>query len=293
MWTVERASFGPSETFTTCITRIGDADLRKRLLSVEATIAAAASDYHEKANARTLNQIPTADGVGGVVTKGEMVKVYDQRMAAKAGPGRAIYDQIKLLPRGDRCPFCDQRNISTLDHILPKSLYPSLAVTPVNLVGACMECNKAKLSQAPQSAGEVVLHPYFDDITGEQWLVARVVRANPCAIVFDVLRPGGWDNLTEDRARRQFARLGLPYLYSSEAACELANVRHNLQMHFDAGGATAVQRELIHQWQSRRANRLNSWQTAMYEAIANDSWFYSGGFGLSPGQGSAPVIITR
>jgi hypothetical protein len=279
MWTVERPLFDAGETFKICISRIRDVELHKRLVSVHATIAAASSDYEQKANACSLNLIATSESVDGVITKAEMVKIYDQRMAGKGGPGRPIYDQIKLLPKGDRCPFCDQRNVSTLDHILPKTLYPSLAVTPLNLVGACMECNKIKLSKAPKNADEVILHPYFDDITAVRWLAAQVVRQSPCAIVFDIARPESWDDTTYVRARSQFTLLELPSLYSSEAARELANIRHNLQTHFEAGGATAVQHELVRQWRSRRTNRLNSWQTAMYEAIAQDSWFVGGGFG--------------
>jgi hypothetical protein len=278
MWKVDRPSFSADETFRACISRIRRSGLHRRLKSVEPVVAAAEKDYEQKASARALNLVAPSASVGGIVSKEEMIKVYDQRMAAKLGPGRVIYDQIKLLPRGDRCPFCGQRNVSTLDHILPKAHYPVLAVTPLNLVAACAECNKAKLSRIPKTAAEVMIHPYFDDITNEQWLVASLIQTIPCAFVFDVSPPAAWDTLTESRVRQQFSLLGLSDLYSSEAATELANIRHNLQMHFQAGGSTGVREELHRQWQSRRAYRLNSWQTAMYEAAASDSWFFSGGF---------------
>lgn len=218
MWAVERPQFDAGDTYNTCINRVKNRELRDRLRSVRRTIVADAAEYEARANSQTLNLIAVTNSVAGVVTADEMVRVYDQRMAGKKGPGRAIYDAIKLLPKGDRCPFCDQRNISTLDHILPKTLYPSLAVTPLNLAGACMECNKAKLDIAPTTQEEVVLHPYFDDLMDDQWLVAEVVQQNPCAIVFDVFRPRAWDDLTETRVRRQFAIFRLPYLYSSQAA---------------------------------------------------------------------------
>jgi hypothetical protein len=278
MWAVERPPFDAGETFNICISRVQDRGLRDRLRRVRSDIVAAATEYEARAKAQTLNVIATSESVAGAVTNHEMVAVYEQRMAGKRGPGRAIYDAIKLLPKGDRCPFCDQRNISTLDHVLPKMLYPSLAVTPHNLVGACMECNKVKLDIAPNTGEEVILHPYFDDITADQWLIAKVIRQNPCAIVFNINRPPSWNNMTEARARRQFGLFKLPYLYSSEAARELANIRHNLQTHFRAGGIAAVRHELIRQWKSRRANRANSWQTAMYEAISHDDWFCGGGF---------------
>jgi hypothetical protein len=278
MWAVERPPFDAGETFNICISRVRNLGLRERLRRVRGDIVAAAAEYEQRAQTQSLNMIPASRSVAGIVTSNEMVNVYEQRMAGKSGPGRAIYDTIKLLPKGDRCPFCDQRNISTLDHILPKALYPSLTVTPHNLVGACMECNKVKLDIAPKTQEEVILHPYFDDITGDRWLTAEVVPQNPCAIVFNIHPPPGWDNVTEARARRQFALFRLSYLYSSEAARELANIRYNLQMHFRAGGIAAVRHELIRQWKSRRSNRANSWQTAMYEAISHDDWFCNGGF---------------
>lgn len=278
MWPVERPNIDAGETYKTCISRVQDLGLRGRLKSVRLHIEAAVADYEVKAVAGDLHLIATATMVGGCITKDEMVKVYNGRMVGKTGPGRAIYDQIKLLPEGDRCPFCDQRNVSTLDHILPKTLYPALAVAPVNLVGACIECNKAKLAMAPKTAGDTILHPYFDDISQVQWLKAQVVQQHPCAVIFQVVPPPVWSATLTDRVRCEFELLNLSSLYSSEAARETSDIRQNLQSHFDADGAQAVQDELMRQWHSRRANRLNSWQTATYEALAHDAWFHGGGF---------------
>src|SRR5208283_2533233 len=102
MWPVERPKIDAGETFQTCISRVRDPDFRQRLTSVRPNIEAAAADYEMKATAGDLHLIATAASVAGVVTKDEMIGVYDQRMAGKNGPGRTIYDQIKLLPKGDR-----------------------------------------------------------------------------------------------------------------------------------------------------------------------------------------------
>jgi hypothetical protein len=141
-----------------------------------------------------------------------------------------------------------------------------------------MECNKAKSALTPTNPSEVVLHPYFDDISKETWLTARVVRQKPCAFIFDVIRPSSWNDTTEARARSQFARLSLGKLYASQAAHELSLIRKNLQMHLGAGGDEAVRRELQRQWASRISVRVNSWQAAMYHAMASDGWFCNGGF---------------
>jgi hypothetical protein len=90
------------------------------------------------------------------------------------------------------------RAISTRDHLLPKRLFPALAVTPDNLVGACADCNKAKLSFAPTTAEEVVLHPYFDDVEGGRWLDAQVVEDPVAAVIFRTQAVPAWpDALNE------------------------------------------------------------------------------------------------
>jgi hypothetical protein len=141
-----------------------------------------------------------------------------------------------------------------------------------------MECNKSKSSLAPQSANDVVLHPYFDNITNVSWLVAKVLEQSPCVLTFDVKVAATWDAMTAARVKSQFKMLELARLYSSQAARETSDIQHNLAMHLASSGAQGVQSELMRQWKSRRANRLNSWQTAMYYAIAHNDWFCSGGF---------------
>lgn len=221
--------------------------------------------------------IPKVDPIGAVPGS-EMVKTYDRRMAKKGQPGRPIYDLIKLLPDLDRCPFCDHRNISTLDHILPKTQYPIFAVTPVNLVGACTDCNKAKLNISPTCAGDTVLHPYFDRVSDQQWLMAEVVQPAPAALTFHVVDVDEWDDALNARIAHQFKVLKLADLYSRQAARETTDIRLNLQRHYDYGGLAVVRAELRRQWESRKANRVNSWQTATYKALAESDWFCNGGF---------------
>jgi len=277
MWSVVRPELDAGKTFETCIERVRNPATRRCLTAIRPNIEVAATDYVEKAKAGELHLIQQTDAVG-TVPGSEMVKTYDERMAKKGQPGRPIYDQIKLLPRGDRCPFCDHRNVSTLDHFLPKTRYPIFAVAPFNLVGACADCNRTKLDTAPTSAEDTVLHPYFDDVNDQQWLFARVVQTVPAAVTFHVIDVDKWDDVLNARIARQFNLLGLADLYSSQAARETTDIRRNLERHFEYGGAAVVRAELEYQWESRQQNRANSWQTATYEALAESDWFCDGGF---------------
>jgi hypothetical protein len=276
MWTVPVPSDVAQDTFLTCISRVREPALRARLQSILSDIILAESDFQSNAAAQTLHLIRTSAGVGDV-TKQEMETVYDRRMVD--GPGRPIYDRIKMLPKNDRCPYCNHRNVGTLDHVLPKAFFPPLTVTPINLVGVCMECNKAKRDEVPRTPQDVFLHPYFDVVSQDEWLFATIDRRqSPCAFVFEVRRPATWNDLTYARVTRQFRSLSLDTLYASEAANELSEIRGGLKMHFDAGGGAAVQNELLRQFRSRRASNVNSWRTAFYRAGYLDVSFCDGGF---------------
>ncbi|MFA6900572.1 MAG: hypothetical protein WC256_10240 [Desulfurivibrionaceae bacterium] len=277
MWRVKKPEMEAGETFTVCISRVRNPIMKRRLTAIFPDIEAAAIDYAEKAENGGLHLIPQMNAIGAVPGK-EMVKTYDGRMAKKGQPGRPIYDQIKLLPENDQCPFCGHRNISTVDHILPKTHYPIFAVAPVNLVGCCADCNKIKSDVIPTNAFDIVLHPYFDDVTDQQWLVAKVVEGAPAALTFHVIEVAEWDDVLNARISHQFDFLGLAGLYSSQAARETAGIRKNLQRHFDFGGPDAVREELEYQYDSRQANQANSWQTTTYKALAESDWYCEGGF---------------
>jgi hypothetical protein len=136
MWCVDRPPFDTGKTFAACISRVQDEDLKRRLTAIADHVKAEAAIYAERAEAAELHLVAQTAGVAGSITTDEMVSVYDQRMAGKKGPGRHVYNAIKLLPKQGICPFCDHRPVLTLDHFLPKRLFPALAVTPDNLVGA-------------------------------------------------------------------------------------------------------------------------------------------------------------
>jgi len=69
MWPVERPEIDAGETFQTCISRVRDLHLRRRLISVRPDIEAAAADYELKAADGDLHLIVTADSVGAILIR--------------------------------------------------------------------------------------------------------------------------------------------------------------------------------------------------------------------------------
>lgn len=281
MWPLNRPTQAAQFTYTTCISRVRDAGLAARLNAATASVTTASAGFDRAAQGGTLHTIATHAIVPPDVTTEEMEKVYTQRMAKIGAPGRDIYDEIFSSSPHGRCPLCTQRSVATLDHYLPKARFPALAVTPLNLVPACSDCNKAKLASIPNRAEEVPLHPYYDDLGDQIWLHAQVVERRPAALRFTVVAPVGWSAILTARVENHFRSLGLGALFASEAAEELVNIRHQLVTLHAAVPAAGVKQELESRANSCAVARPNGWRTAAYRAWHTSDWFCEGGYGFA------------
>jgi len=275
---LEPPDLDAGDVFTLCISCVRNPVLKARLASVTPDVILASNNFEDLANQIRLFDFVREAVIGGVVTTSEMEAVYTQRMVPKTAPGRTAYDKLMSLASSGKCPLCAQRDASTLDHHLPKAHYPVLAVTPLNLVPSCKDCNKAKLASLPTNAYEETLHPYFDDVDGDRWLFASVQTTAPASLKFFVDPPDHWDAVLVARVRLHFKTFGLGDLYAAQGADELLNIRHQLRMIHDTGGAATVRRELLARAESARTLRVNGWRVSAFEAFAESNWFCNGGF---------------
>lgn len=281
MWSVKMPSFESSKTFDLCAAPIKSPFLRAKMKGIRQEIVDLSIEYDACAKLGKLHLVkPHKKGIGAV-GGADLIKNYTGRMVGKKMPARAIYDALKVLPRNDRCPFCRYGTIETLDHVLPKEFYPGLSVAPKNLVGSCNRCNKGKLSAVPTGAKDCTVHPYFDKIDDQRWLVAEIVETKPAAALFSVGTTTGLDGNLRARVMHQFDALKLAHLYSNVATEEIAGIAEELEEVFQAGGFADVAAHLERKCRSRRKSDVNSWQAALYEAMASSNWFCKGGFRTS------------
>lgn len=265
------------DVYEICISRVRNKNLRENLHSISDNIEAASMEYQQKSADKHWYTIEASTQVG-IIGKDELEKVYTQRMAKQGSPGRPIYDQIKNSTPNGVCPLCGQHTVSTLDHFLPKADFPTLVVSPQNLVPACHDCNKAKLDKVPTNAIEQILHPYYDDVTHEQWLFAEVIDSTPAFIRFFTSHVDAYDDELNHRINFHFSTLNLAQLYMSNANSTVTEIQFRLSKLHQKGGKLAVKDHLIEEEESRRNNYVNSWNTAAYQAMMNSDWFCDGGF---------------
>ncbi len=281
MWTIPKPEISARETFDICIEGIRDPNLKARLQGIRQQIEDADTDFDARGVASQLYAIAQAAnvvGVAGAVTADEMVKLYERHMARQKSRGRATYDKIMVGALHGQCPFCGHLPVSTLDHSLGKAEYPVLAVTPINLIPCCKDCNHKKGTAAALTPETQFLHAYYDDLTADRWLYAQIVQGSPPGATFYVNPPAHWDGVTAQRVNRHFRELELASLYASQSGRQLQNIRSSLAKNYDAAGAQAVAEDLIERSDSCAQVTVNSWEGALYEAAANDAWYCGGGF---------------
>jgi len=276
MRTLIKPNDDAKSVFETCISKVRNPALQTRLQGVSNLVEAAAAEYDLQGENKNWFIIPEHSSVG-LVSADEMKKVYTSRMVGSKSPGYAIY--IKLRTSTELCPYCAQRPVSQLDHYLPKDKFPSLAVTPYNLVPSCSDCNKTKLADVANNEESQTLHPYYDDVTDEQWLYARVIEEELPTIEFFIQPPNEWTQPLKGRVAFHFQSFELADLYTSQVGVELSNIQNQIRQLHKRAGTKAVQEHLKEAADSRFENHKNSWQTAMYQALAASEWYCSGGFG--------------
>lgn len=265
------------EVFNTCISKVRKPSLKTKLNNAVPFIKNASDEFDKKVTTGKLHTIAREQIVNGNVSRKELEGVYTNRLAGINGPGRTIYNNIILSAILGRCPLCGHGDATTVDHYLPKTKYPRLSTAPLNLIPCCSRCNDIKDAFHPTKDFEEFMHPYYDDIDVDSWLNATIVQSSPCSFHFFADPPANWPELLKNRLKFHFKKLELGKLYTSQAAVEVAMLRHRLY-DLEKAGPDAIVTHLQDEEKSRKAYNSNSWQAVFYRTAMNDKWFCSGGF---------------
>jgi hypothetical protein len=274
----------PAEVLNACIETIANDDLKRRVQAIQNDLLGSGIKYQAGAALARLyllqaNRQANDEILVGAVTKAEVKTLYTYNLV-RTPAGRVHYDAlIASAPKGI-CPLCGAGVAATLDHFLPKGAFPLFSILPINLVPACRDCNTGKLSAFAAMAGDQTLHPYFDHglYINDRWLKADVVASNPASLRFYTSPPDQWDDENKQRIEAHFRAFKLGHKYAVLAASELSSLIGLLANHVGIGGIDEVRRFLLSCAVSESRIHLNSWRSAMFNALAESAWFCEHGY---------------
>ena len=250
--------------FKLCVSGFSDVDFQERLLSCASYVENDSTQFVD-ISSDFVHTIEKNRILPNKVTKDEIKKVYTEKFVPKGSPGRKYYDIIMSAPKGSKCPICGERTVKNLDHYMPKSVYPTLVVTPENLIPTCRDCNFDKHTFTFLKPEDVPLHPYFDDIDDVSWL-AVILLPNQ-TVLYDVNCPDKWSEILKQRVKNHLPLFGLDEYYGSKAGQEIADEVLGWKDMLNESGEAQLLNHLKIRCRSMEHNCLNSWKSALYRGI--------------------------
>ncbi len=170
------------------------------------------------------------------------------------------------------CPACGESGRpNTLDHYLPKQLYPHFSVTPVNLFPMCDACQNAKLDKVGNAqTPRFFIHPYFDTFVAAQVLHLEI-QAPFNAPTFTLGVVEGLSPSETNLVRTHLRELGIEKRYAKF----FRNEHRRLLRSVDRLRTTGqdVQQALASFRYRAEEPSLNAWEHVFYGAVLDNPDF--------------------
>jgi 5-methylcytosine-specific restriction endonuclease McrA len=279
---ISKPTLNPAEVLDACANGVSDHSLAMRLTNARPDFLSLFEDYECRASSSELFLFKACSWGNGSQTiinnlnKNELNDLYSSHMVSEKKPARKYYDKLLMLAHLGKCPYCGFGQASTLDHFLPKARYPAFSVLSFNLVPSCSDCNYGK-GFAELTQENQMLHPYFEgtEVEARPWLFSEVIKSNPATVRYFVQPPTEWSLKLTQRIKNHFNDLQLERRYGVEAASEIAGLSYQLE---DLKTPEDRQIHLSIKARAERKIRTNSWQAALYDALASSAWYQESGF---------------
>lgn len=260
------------EIIDACVSNMNTNERKRRIIASATEIIQKSILYNEQATEAKLYTNSVHNKLCSGATEDDMKALYEQKFVS--GNGRIYYEKLRLMAPHEQCPYCGQGIVKTLDHYLPKSKYPVFSVTPYNLVPACSDCNREKLSSIYLSCEEQVLHPYYDDFSDVTWVCAELVPGDEISFKYSVDDSVFIDTIRAKRAEKHFEVFKLKTMYGALAASHYIGYENGIKRVYKKGGKRATLERIDEDIEDEELVRKNTWKVAMYKAIKDSEWYW-------------------
>lgn len=271
---VDRPRISITLIVDTCSSSYRDTELQKRFVAAVPQLLGHESEFLDRMEHKTVASMSKSPQTTAV-TPEEAKDLYVNKLARKQCVGRPLYDRLLIREDVPSCPFCGQEAPNALDHYLPKSIYPYLAVAPGNLIPICSICNQSKQASTGSSLAESTYHPYFESIDWE-WLQVELFNKNHELLAYYTVRP--FESISDpeyQRLKNHFETFELGRRYQRFALNEIANGRKQWKELSQKHGIKKLEEELCLRYESCKDADSSSWQTALYHALSDNYYLFS------------------
>lgn len=254
-----------ADVFETCVRGISNSKRRTRIEKLRGKVVGQDALLVTASAAHSLQSLVSPPY--SAATKRDLTWFYEQRLV-RSSQGRMIYDQILALGRSG-CPLCHSGTAQTLDHSFPKSRHPFLAISPLNLVPSCRDCNTSR----GVGSGRVSINPYSDGwLEKSRWLYASIPSlASPEDLLFEPRRHPSWSDQQWRLVQEFFTESQIGRRYTDLAISEFTVVQSGIRR-VKPAGLVDMRRYLDDRLSDLTQVGLNTWNVAATEAWRAAYW---------------------
>ncbi|HBE9333760.1 TPA: HNH endonuclease [Clostridioides difficile] len=253
---------------------------KNRLIGIKDKLISEENKYIELGEKEELYKLIRHENVVNgtyIVSAEEMTLLYESNFVKGTKTnnfGREVYDYLKNRAKDDLCPYCSIRRVRQIDHYMPKAHFPKFAVTPINLVPICKECNEDKKDKSYSAVEEMFIHPYFEDVNHFEWLKCYVDEGSwPITFKYEVEVRNDSYELLRKRIHKQYEELKIYEEFESKSIRYFRERVRSINEEYEISGIDAIRKSFKREEESIRKENLNSWRACMYSALLNSSWF--------------------
>ncbi len=207
-----------------------------------------------------------------------MKKMYSERFTNSRYPN-AYELYIKIRTSQPYCPYCNFRSRfpSQIDHYLPKSVFPTFALTVDNLVPICSDCNKKKRNIVQIEKSKRIIHPYYDEFANKafDYIGCEIIEENPIGFKFYIQKSDAIDDEQFQRLQTHFNLLALDKLYKADFEADFVSYIEELKIILNESDIEDTKKALERKIKSLKLSKQAPWRYAGYNALFNSDWFFN------------------
>ena len=292
MWHANPPLHSAREVGEACAQETKNNDLASRLRESLPELEKNSLIFRQAASKYQLHDLKPEQFMIQKMDDAEMINLYSGRLGRKSGkPTGIIRRRLLESSLHGRCCYCQESIADTLDHFVPKSYIPSLAIEPWNLVPACIKCNMVLNQNFSADASEQMPHPYMLPEEG-RWLYAEASCEEGLTIEFFANPSNNFPQTVKDQIIAGFNALKLRSRFAESIAPFLVETQSALLRNFNESSAEEVKEYLLeisddafrafcglhHKDGCLCRETTNSQRGALLEALAHNDEYCAGAF---------------
>ena len=176
-----------------------------------------------------------------------------------------------------KCPHCGLSEPETIDHYLPKDIFPEFSILPINLVPMCGRCNNIKNADWKVENNRNSIHFYFDEFIDKKFLYCELIYKNQMDIEptakFKLVKS---EEITESQfavIKNHFETFNLYDRYSKHI---VETISCKYETCKESGLSIEISKTILRADIKSKSRRhgVNYWEVCVLEAILNSEEFW-------------------